>query len=124
MRDARMIAIHQDGTRAESISIGEGWLSAMRSAGFEERVADVGDMILTTIAILSAAEATRVNDSYKSAASEELRRCDADPKRDEYLRLMPLREVTYAARVEELLQRVGKVSYYSPWIVVETADID
>ena len=113
-----MIGVDQGGGAAESIDLEKGWLRVMEEQGFNERVVDVGGPILSTVAILSAVEAARVNRVFKKRARAGL----ADST--EIGRHLNFAEVDCARRVDELLARIGEVAYFSPWVIVETANID
>ena len=116
--DARMIGIDQHGQRAASISLEKGWLRVMEDQGFKVRVADVGGPVYSTVAVLSLVEATRINKVFEQQATEGLQRSDA---LDRHLRLG---DVQCAAQVKALLEGMGSVTYFSPWVIVETANID
>src|SRR5689334_17891182 len=118
--DARMIGT--DGNVLRIIDLEKTWLRFMEDAGFKPRKADVGEPILTEVMILSAVEASRINDAYRNAANTEMQRFEADPNRHEFLRHLFSSRVECAERVSHLITAVGRVSYFSPWIIVETAD--
>lgn len=116
---ARMIGVHVDGRRAVSVSLDESWLGALQRAGFESRSpVDVGEPILSSVTIVSAVEATAINAAYRAQAEEDLR------VRESANRDTHVGQLACADRVDHLLAEVGRVSHYSPWVIVEEADID
>ena len=97
----------------------------MTKMGFGLRTADVGHNILTEVAILSSFEAKRVNESYRRYL-EEYRKAPESNIQD----IQDIRKHWFelglecAMRVDKLLAAIGGVSYFSPRIIVETANID
>jgi len=80
------------------------------------------------VAVLSAVEAKKVNESYRIAIEADLKASEADPKKTEsakvFVRDWYRSELECVARVDELLAAIGKVAYFSPWVIVEEANID
>jgi hypothetical protein len=117
--DARMIGVHVDGARAVSISLDKSWLGALQRDGFEARSpVDVGEPILSSVTILSAAEARAINAAFRAQVEEELGR------QESAYREFCMWRLACADRIDRLLAEVGQVSYYSPWVIVEEADMD
>lgn len=116
--DARMVGVNQNGSRAASIPLEKGWLRLMKELGFTVRVADVGEPLLSTVTVLSVVEAARINKGFEQQATEDLQRSnDLD-------RPLCLARLQCAERVAALLEKMGCTEYFSPWVIVETADID
>src|SRR5262245_35579074 len=122
--DARMIGVLTDGNAARSISLDKKWIGTMLKLGFERRMADVGDKVLTYVTTLSATEAEHVNEVFQREVEQSLREFDSDPSNLKDLRHLHLYAVQCANEVSRLLQWVGRTSYSAPWVIVETADID
>jgi hypothetical protein len=124
--DARMIGAY--GSSAKEIDLDRGWIVSMTKMGFGQRTADVGEPILTKVAVLSDFEAKKVNESYRIAIEADLKASEADPKKTEsakvFVRDWYRSELECVARVDELLAAIGKVAYFSPWVIVEEANID
>ncbi|MEE8325942.1 MAG: hypothetical protein V3R58_02785 [candidate division NC10 bacterium] len=70
------------------------------------------------VTVLSVVEAARINRVFKDQATEDLQRSD------DLDRHICLAEIQCSERVEELLEKIGRVEYFSPWVIVETANID
>jgi hypothetical protein len=116
--DYRMIGT--DGRSARAIPLfARGWVAAMEAMGFGQRTAEVGQPILTKVAVLSPAEAKAVNKSYRQKAEASLAAAGNDISAG-----WARRELDCAASVDDLLSGIGEVSYFSPWVIVEQADID
>jgi hypothetical protein len=119
-----MIGLDQRGDRAQSIDLAKGWLRVMRDEGFADRVADVGAPVLSTVTILSVVEAARINRIFRQNASEALQQRQQQQEGNDFGRHLCLGDLRCAEAVDELLGKLGTLSYFSPWIIVETADID
>ena len=119
-----MIGVHVDGTVARTIPLEKRWIALMIQLGFGQRMADVGQPILSEVTILSVVEAARVNATYHREVAANLQQFEADPKRDEFFRHGYTCHVECAKQVDGLLALVGRVRYFSPWVIIEEADID
>src|SRR5262245_46881487 len=106
--DARMIGT--DGSVIRVIDLEKTWLTFIEDAGFKPRYADVGEPILTEVVVLSAVEASRINDAYRNAANTEMQRFESDPNKKEFLQHLASSRVECAERVSNLLAAVGRVS--------------
>ena len=116
--DYRMIGT--DGRSARAIILfGRGWIATMVGMGFGLRAAEVGQPILTKVAVLSAAEAKAVNQVYRQDAEASLATAKTDISAS-----MARRALECAGSVDDLLAQIGEVSYFSPWVIIEQADID
>jgi hypothetical protein len=112
--------IGTNGRSARDIPLfARGWIATMEAMGFGQRTAEVGQPILTKVAVLSAAEAKAVNEAYRRNAEASLAAA-----RNEVDASWARRDLDCAASVDDLLAEIGKVSYFSPWVIVEQADID
>ena len=122
--DARMVGT-TGSSATEIINLEPRWISSMSEMGFGTRIADVGQPCLTTVAILSFVEAKQVNESYRRYIEEDRKTPESDIQDIQDIRKARYqRELECAMRVDELLAAIGKLSYFSPWIIVETANID
>ena len=72
------------------------------------------------MAALSAFEAKAVNDSYRRNVEVRL----AAEENDSISAGMLRRELEHIKTVDELLAAIGEVKYFSPWVLIEEADID
>jgi hypothetical protein len=70
------------------------------------------------VTVLSVVEAARINRVFEDQARENLQRSDA------FWRPFCLAETRCAAEVAALLEKIGRTEYFSPWVIVETANID
>jgi hypothetical protein len=121
--DARMIGTGSSAT--EIIILDKRWISSMTKMGFGLRIADVGQPILTEVAILSSFEAKQVNESYRRYIEEYRKAPESNIQDIQDIRKHWFgRGLECGMRVDELLAAIGKVGYFSPWIIVETANID
>ena len=109
----------------EIINLEPRWISSMVEMGFERRIADVGQHCLTYVGILSFVEAKQVNESYRRHIEAKRKAPESDIQEIQDIRKHSFElGLECAMRVDELLAAIGKVSYFSPWIIVETANID
>lgn len=123
--DARMIGVNEDGKSAEEMWLDLGWVRVMEDQGFEARVADVGEPLLSTATVLSVVEAARINRVFKSRALDSENDFPEEVGEfREFLEIEHQKKIQCAERVEELLERIGRMQYFSAWIIVETANID
>jgi hypothetical protein len=91
----------------------------MEGMGFGLRTAEVGQPIFAKVAVLSAAEAKAVNQAYRQDAEASLATAKSDISAS-----MSRRALECAGSVDVLLTQIGEVSYFSPWVIIEQADID
>ena len=101
------------------------WSFALRDAGFELRVANVGAPALCEVAILTVHEARRVNDAFRERARAELVVVDAQkgPTYD-IARHLYEGEVKVGEAVAALLDSLTQEGYYPDWVVLESMNID
>lgn len=122
MFDSRMIGIpNRPEKGAVVIELPLGWdLTAVTAY----RIADVGQPVLTQVAVLSTAEAARVNADYRAKAQETLR-TNLSTKGPGYIgQNLDESAVHGADRVEELLSAIAQDGYFSSWVLVERCSID
>jgi hypothetical protein len=109
----------------EIINLERRWIATMIKMGFGLRIADVGQPILTNVAILSSFEAKQVNESYRRYIEADREAPESDIQDIQDIRKAWFqRRLECAMRVDELLAAIGDAGYFSSWIIVETADID
>src|SRR5687767_9522040 len=104
--DHRLTAFGVGSSDVKRVSIERAWMGALKTCGFELRMADVGECILVMSLALTKVELAKVNEAARASAAghAHLVRCCDD--------------------VDELLRWAGDASYYSPWFVIESVDID
>jgi hypothetical protein len=116
--DYRMIGTNGRSARAIPL-FARGWIATMEAMGFGQRIAEVGQPILTKVAVLSAAEAKAINEAYRQKAEVSLAAA-----RNDISASWARRELDCAGSIDDLLAGIGEVSYFSPWVIVEQAAID
>jgi hypothetical protein len=87
--------------------------------GYDLRTVEVGRPILTRVAALSAAEAKAVNTAYRQQAEANPAAATNDVGAS-----MARRALDCAGSIDDLLSEIGEASHFSPWVIVEQADID
>ena len=98
--DYRLTGFSAQGLAVYRMHIDGAWIGALHASGFEPRTADVGEAILVTVVAVSPTELRRVNELARTRRSAS------------------------CSEVDVVLEWAGGSSYYSPWFVIESADID
>jgi hypothetical protein len=114
--DYRLTAFSVDRTEVRRIALDRGWLGALFTKGVEMRTADVGAPMDVTVVALTQVELARVNEVARARANAEE---EGEPF--DHLRANTLQ---CCDEVNAVIRWAGAQCYFSPWFVIESADID
>jgi hypothetical protein len=122
MFDTRMIGIPCDpqAPRIE-IEMPGGWIN-VREPPF--RMADIGETVLTFVAVLSEVEVRKRNQLFRQRVEESLRKCIEQDGPDSHRVRMDRSELAAADDVDRLVDSLSHGSYLSSWVVIEASTID
>lgn len=104
--DHRLTVFGVGSSDVKRVSLERSWMRTMIASGFSMRMADVGESILVMSVALTKVEVAKVNDAARASATKDAltaRCCD---------------------EVDAAMRWAGDASYYSPWFVIESVDID
>ena len=114
--DYRLTAIPAKDTDVKRVPLDRIWITALSREGFEMRPADVGASVLVTVVALTEVEVARVNATARKSAEAE------NPSGlGGHLRANAL---FCCDQIDAVVRWAGKPTYFSPWFVVEGANID
>ncbi len=120
--DKRMIGIPNRSEKAMiEIDLPPGWITLDHPAF---RVADVGEPVLTYVAVLSAFEAAAINAQYNRQAQDELGTNLTAQGSDYVGQNIDEMAVEGAAQVKKLLEAIKQEGYFSSWVLIEACTID
>ena len=114
--DYRLTAFSVEGADVKRVRLDRGWMAALFTDGIPMRTADVGAPVLVTVVALTTEELTRVNEIARASANAE----EAEGPLD-HLRANALQ---CCDEVDEVIRWAGAPMHFSPWFVIEGADID